>query len=498
MKSVAFINKNFYILRREFVTLACLNVEHELSRLCNILVRLQVKKMETLELGYKEPVGVKGMTELNRDAFSMKAIYPALEVDVGWMKILMKPLKTVRQKDIRIDKFEPLDSKGNKKEEVDPLRKILLLNPKVSPNYNSLRQHLEEQNKLGDAFLHYLDIKEDRFLFCSVQVGYDHFNAETILKWILPDDVGPVTGYSQCGHIIHLNLKDHHLPFKKLIGSVFIDKISSAKTVVNKTSNISNVYRNFEFEVLAGDDNLETIVKESDCRFQLDFGKVYWNSRLSTEHDRVVSSLPLGCTVFDVFAGIGPFAIPAARNRKCQVYANDLNPESFKWLEHNVTLNTSKKCRLSDHVKCFNLDGRDFLKTVLIPHVIRVLQGLPSDAPEKMFVVMNLPALAIDFLDVFPGCLSDITINGLDSWQCLTVFCYCFSNAVDIEADVKYRVEQGLGTTLLDDNILIRHVRNVAPKKEMMVATLKLSWDLLTKIKRVNSEPPPKKTKLLV
>ena len=81
--------------------------------------------------------------------------------------------------------------------------------------------------------------------------------------------------------------------------------------------------------MLAGDENLETCAKESDCSFELDFGKVYWNSRLSTEHERVVASLPDGAVVYDVFAGVGPFAIPAAKKKRCRVYANDLNPGSL-------------------------------------------------------------------------------------------------------------------------------------------------------------------------
>jgi tRNA G26 N,N-dimethylase Trm1 len=42
--------------------------------------------------------------------------------------------------------------------------------------------------------------------------------------------------------------------------------------------------------------------------------------------------------VADVFAGVGPFAIPAAK-RGAVVYANDLNQESTKWMEVNVRNN---------------------------------------------------------------------------------------------------------------------------------------------------------------
>ena len=47
----------------------------------------------------------------------------------------------------------------------------------------------------------------------------------------------------------------------------------------------------------------------------------------------------------DVFAGVGPFAIPAAA-KGCKVYANDLNPESFKYLNQNVSINKVVLLRL--------------------------------------------------------------------------------------------------------------------------------------------------------
>lgn len=47
-------------------------------------------------------------------------------------------------------------------------------------------------------------------------------------------------------------------------------------------------------------------------------GQVYWNSRLETEHNRLVSSFAPGDVIADIMAGIGPFAVPAGL-RGCTV-----------------------------------------------------------------------------------------------------------------------------------------------------------------------------------
>ena len=77
---------------------------------------------------------------------------------------------------------------------------------------------------------------------------------------------------------------------------------------------------------------------ESDCKFVFDFRKVYWNSRLHTEHGRLVDLFTMDDVIADVFAGVGPFALPAAK-KGCAVLANDLNPESYKYLQENITHN---------------------------------------------------------------------------------------------------------------------------------------------------------------
>ncbi|CAF4440067.1 unnamed protein product, partial [Adineta steineri] len=109
--------------------------------------------------------------------------------------------------------------------------------------------------------------------------------------------------------------------------------------------------------ILAGDLNTIVTCRESKALFQFDFAKVYWNPRLSTEHERIIDILHKNDLVFDVFAGVGPFIVPASM-RGCIIYANDLNPECFKWMTINLKKNQPKKSSTEYYI--YNLDGREF------------------------------------------------------------------------------------------------------------------------------------------
>lgn len=115
------------------------------------------------------------------------------------------------------------------------------------------------------------------------------------------------------------------------------------RTVINKTTSIdddssTSVYRTFAYEVLAGPDDMNVEIREEDCVFRFDYSKVYWNSRLNTEHKRLVDMFKPGEVVVDVMAGVGPFAVPAGR-KGVWVWANDLNPDSYAALKEAVVRN---------------------------------------------------------------------------------------------------------------------------------------------------------------
>ena len=138
----------------------------------------------------------------------------------------------------------------------------------------------------------------------------------------------------------HLNLREQYLPYKYLIAEVLLDKNPALRTVVNKTDEVGeqSEYRTFNYELLAGEDDMNVEVSEGNCLFRFDYSKVYWNSRLNTEHRRLVNLFQPEEAVCDVMAGVGPFAIPAGKKRVF-VWANDLNPDSHASLVDAINRN---------------------------------------------------------------------------------------------------------------------------------------------------------------
>lgn len=261
-----------------------------------------------------------------------------------------------------------------------------------------------------------------------------------------------------------------------------LDKQASLRTVVNKVGMIDSTYRFFKMEVLAGEHDFIASVVENGCTFTFDFSTVYWNSRLIQEHQKVVELLKRGEVVLDVFAGVGPFAVPAARNKACTVHANDLNPASFNYLKENA-----KKNRVSNKVKAYNLDGREFLLSVTRKLVDEVVARLGPDQMELgvddrvdvySHVIMNLPGSAVQFLDAFRGLFNCVPVHWRDKINMPLVHCYCFVKAecaAEQEKAVLEMVTQHLGVEQLDKRrVVVELVRSVAPNKTMMRASFRL------------------------
>ncbi|KAI4333755.1 hypothetical protein L6164_018523 [Bauhinia variegata] len=287
---------------------------------------------------------------------------------------------------------------------------------------------------------------------CKLTLFYDYWQMNEILEALLPDGMIVPSSFEVVGHIAHLNLRDEHLPYKKLIGKVVLDKNKpKIQTVVNKIDSIDNEYRTMQLEVLAGNHSLVTTVVENGIRFQVDLSTVYWNSRLATERQRLMSGFRRHDVVCDVFSGVGPIAISAAKIVK-RVFANDLNPYAVEYLERNSVLN-----KLERKIEVFNMDGRRFIKAVYA-----------SDKAHSVTqVVMNLPNNAAEYLDAFRGIYKDRPKDGEFTFP--TIHVYGFSKAQDPEFEFHERIRIALLEVAV--NIKMRRVRLVAPGKWMLCAS---------------------------
>ena len=228
--------------------------------------------------------------------------------------------------------------------------------------------------------------------------------------------------------------------------------------------------------------NVERVKRRSSSTLPKCIGILAWvgtltnrvireNDLLGTERERIIDVLHHNDLVFDVFAGVGPFAVPASM-LGCSVYANDINPESVKWMTINLKGNESKRSSKDYHV--FNLDGRAFLQTIVFPR-IEVHQKEVSDDEEKhwcfsenkIVILMNLPELARTFLDVFPAWLAKHA-DDEDRWRIpIHIFCYTFSKADNYDEEIRRRLKRIL-PQLSKEQITCRFVRQVAPRKNMI------------------------------
>lgn len=431
------------------------------------------------KMGIISPPSRKGMVELDKGAFDKDFKIPTVYVFED--SITPQTLQTFKTFLLKIQGKKPVsggDSNGDKQtsesnEENTPARKIkkIFINPElVKGDFTQfVQQNIQPEPSIVSSVG-----------YETVKLTYENWTLVQIMESVLPDEEDKVSGFSQIGHIVHVNLRDHVLPYKKLIGQVFLDKVSNAKTVVNKINVIESTYRNFQMEVLAGDPKTIVTVKENRCEFEFDFATVYWNPRLSSEHDRMVKVLEPYEILYDVFAGVGPFTIPAAK-RKVNVIANDLNPDSFKWLQHNVNKN-----KVGSLVKCFNLDGRDFIKEAAPLDIEERIsteewETTMSISPKRIHFVMNLPAIAVEFLDAFWGILSKVKDKSLVEKQTFMVHVYCFIKDVDGFKEKAVKLVKGcLGYDLPEKNISqVVFVRNVAPNKEMLRVSFILPAEVL-------------------
>ena len=202
------------------------------------------------------------------------------------------------------------------------------------------------------------------------------------------DELGFEPSLERLGDVIILDEDDSDRAHE--IAAAILESDLPVRSVLNRDSKIKGELRIRDWELLAEQpapeveySPTETVHREYGHAFLLDLTAVYFSPRLATERHRVVEQIQPGEHVVDMFAGVGPFAIPAA-SRGAEVIAVDLNETAIEYLRENAERNA-----VSERITPIARDIREVAPTYQ-EWADRLIMNLPHSANEFLETAVSL------------------------------------------------------------------------------------------------------------
>jgi tRNA (guanine37-N1)-methyltransferase len=213
-------------------------------------------------------------------------------------------------------------------------------------------------------------------------------NIRDALKDILTEEEKKklVTSFDLIGDIAVIDIPDELVGKEKKIGETLLNLHKNLKTVCKRSGIHEGEYRIRHVEVIAGDQNTETVHRESGVTLKMDIDNVYFTPRLSHERERIAALVKSGETIGAFFAGVGPFPLVIAKKQpNVRIVAIELNPTAFEYLKYNINVN-----RAGGIISALCGDVRE-----IAPHALK---------GECDRILMPLPKGGEDFLDIAFEC----------------------------------------------------------------------------------------------
>jgi tRNA (guanine37-N1)-methyltransferase len=189
--------------------------------------------------------------------------------------------------------------------------------------------------------------------------------------------------------------REYDLPSFELIGSIAVindlngrdeedvvegitENHPHVETILLKEEQLSGEFRVGGYRKIYGEET-ETVHTEFGIDIKVDPTKAYYSERFSTERKRIADQIRSGEKVLIMFAGVGPFALIAAKHSEAEkIVAVEKNPEACEYLKENIKLNN-----FEDRIEAYCGDVEDIL---------------PDLEDEFDHIVMPLPGKADSFL----------------------------------------------------------------------------------------------------
>jgi tRNA (guanine37-N1)-methyltransferase len=316
--------------------------------------------------------------------------------------------------------------------------------------YIALKKHLAILNLLG-------------FYFNEKKSGIKIKRSFKALKDILEIEkkelkkLKVIKSYDIIGDVLIIKIYPELISKKRLIGEALHKLHPKIRTIaaIPLYSSTKEVYRTRDLEVIWGDENMETIHKESGCFFKVNPKEVFFSPRLSFERMRIAKKVLPNEIIINMFSGVGCFSIVIAKIQpKTKIYSIDVNPYAYKYMKENVALN-----KMEGKVIPILGDAREELKK-LEGLADRVIIPLPEQA--HSFLPLAVRGLnlnkgsgvgVIHYYDVASG-KGDLFKTSIE--RAKNAISSAFGNSTEVAVEVEEK----------------RIIRSVAPRKYHIVLDL--------------------------
>lgn len=130
---------------------------------------------------------------------------------------------------------------------------------------------------------------------------------------------------------------------QKTIAKALLNLLNNINVVAVKQGGHKGKYRRQPLAVMAGENRLETIHKESGVRLKLNVETCYYSPRLGTERLRIAKQVKKGERILVAGSGIGPYPLVLAKNSNAgEITGVEFNPAAHKYAQENIILNKAQ------------------------------------------------------------------------------------------------------------------------------------------------------------